>query len=134
MQRAVLPILVLVLQGCSSVPEIKHTRHSFPPNAFTHEPKRPFEKLGLVRARASYVTLDPNQEEDWLCVNYYNRAVRDLLKFARDAGGNGVVSVRSVTYLMDGRQEMHPTAECTDDGEGGEVLVQGIAVKWLPAK
>jgi hypothetical protein len=123
--------VVLVL-GCATVPKHKHPNFSFPENAFIQEPKREFEKLGLVRARVDYATLDVDYEEKALCKNYYNKAVKELLARSKKQGGDAVMDVRSVVFLQDGRYERYPTPECSDEGEEGQVLTEGIAIKWKP--
>jgi hypothetical protein len=94
------------------------------------KPTRPFEFVGWVKTKVNYVTLDPQHDEAQLCENYFNKAVRDLVKQARDHGGDAVIEVRSVVFLVDGRQETYPKAECADDGEEGQVLAVGKAIKW----
>ena len=49
---------------------------------------------------------------------------------AKKQGGDAVIDLKSVVYLEDGRREMYPSAECSDDGIEGQVLCQGIAIKW----
>jgi hypothetical protein len=34
--------------------------------------------------------------------------------------------------LLDGKMEEHETAECSDDGAQGEVLVRGVAIRYKP--
>lgn len=118
--------------ACSSLPEPKIPHHEFPKSAFFGEVKRPYDKLGLVRTKVNYKSVDARFDDQEACKNYFNKAVADLVKRAKDKGGDAVVDVKSVTFLMDGRVETYPSAQCTDDGEGGQVLAQGIAVKWKP--
>jgi len=110
------------------------TKYEFPSgHAYLGEPKdREYVTLGLVKARVDYETLDPNREEGQLCKNYFNKAAGDLVKYARQAGGDAVIDVKSVVFMADGKSETHPKAECSDDGEGGQVLTQGVAIKWKP--
>jgi len=124
----------VTLTACSSLPDIKHSVHRFPKDqAFFDPPKRKFETLGLVRSEVNFPTLDPDSDnEDALCRNYFNQAVKKLVGYAKDAGGDAVIDVKSVVFLMDGRSEMYPKPECSDDGGEGQVLARGIAVKWLP--
>ena len=65
-----------------------------------------------------------------LCRNYFNKAVQDLVKFAHDAGGDAVIDVKSVVLLLDGKTEMYPRPECSDEGAEGQALVRGIAIRW----
>jgi hypothetical protein len=123
--------LSTLLSACASLPAVKHKEYSFPKErAFLGDVKRPYEALGLVRSKVNFQSLDPNREEAELCRNYYNKAVTDLFKFAKDKGGDAVIDVKSVVFLEDGRHELYPTPECSDDGMEGQILTQGIAVKW----
>ena len=93
---------------------------------------RKYEVLGTVRSKAEFPTLDPANEEDALCANYFNKAVKDLVRRAKDKGADAVIKVSSVVFYENGRMESFPRPECSDDGEEGQVLVQGNAIKWLP--
>lgn len=121
--------------GCSTLPSPTVVRYPYPKKfAFTGEPDRPYRTLGVVRTKVSWPTLlSPDVEEKDLCTNYYNKGVIDLVKRARANGGSGIADLKSVTFLVDGRQELHPTAECSDDGEEGQILLQAVAVKWVSA-
>lgn len=131
LQLALSAALAVGLHACASAPaEPKFQKFTFPKNAFVGDVQRPYVALGPVRSKIDYQSLDFNREERELCRNYYNRAVRDLVKFAKRQGADAVVDVKSVTFLLDGRTEMHATPECSDDGGEGQVLTQGIAVKW----
>jgi hypothetical protein len=119
--------------GCGTLPEPKMTKYEWPKDhAYVEEPKRPFSKLGMVKTKVDYPTLDPNHDEDQLCRNYFIKAVSDLVKRAHDAGGDAVMDVRAVTFFEDGSTKTFKTAECFDDGESGQVLAEGIAIKWKP--
>lgn len=122
--------IALLLGSCSTLPEAKVARFRFPKDAHVGDVKRPYRTLGQVRSRADYNTLNPNQEEQSLCRNYYNKAVTDMVRIARKAGASAVIDVKTVVFLEDGRVETHATPECSDDGSEGQVLVQGIAVVW----
>lgn len=127
--------LVLGGMGCSSLPTPKMKPYTFPKEeAFFKAPTRPYRVLGLVRSKADYQSLDPAHEETQLCKNYFNKAVRDLVKMAKDKGGDAVVDVKSVVFLEDGRREEYPAPECSDDGMEGQVLTQGIAIQWIQPK
>ena len=123
-------ILMLGL-GCSSMPEPQHKSYHFPKGkAFVETIKRPYKVLGVVRAKVNFPTLDPTREEVDLCKNYYFKAVKDLVKSAHEQEADAVVEVRSVVFLADGRKELYSTPECSDDGLEGQILVQGLAVRW----
>lgn len=107
-------------------------KHSFPKDAHIGDVKRPYEKLGQVRSKATYATLDPKHDETTLCRNYFNKAVEDLVRRAKKVGADAVIDVRSVTFYEMGGSDTFPRPECSDDGAEGEVLVEGIAVKWKP--
>ena len=121
------------MSGCASLPDPKFKRYEFPKNAFVGEVQRPYSILGPVRSKVDYQTLDPGREESDLCRNYYNKAVRDLVKYAKKQGADAVVDVKSIVFLVDGRTESYATPECSDDGGEGQVLAQGVAVKWKGA-
>ncbi len=128
-------VLVLaVLTACSSVPSPKFSKHKFPEDgAYIGEVKRAYKALGVVRAKVDFPTLDPanpDLDESKLCRNYYNKAVSDLVQAARDKGADAVVDVKSVVFFENGRHETYPTPECSDEGDEGQILAQGIAVKW----
>jgi hypothetical protein len=119
--------------GCATLPTPNVKKYGFPKQfAFFGDVKRPYEALGQVRSRATFQSLDPGHEESELCKNYFNKAVRELVSTAKKQGGDAVIDVKSVVFLEDGRREEYTTAECSDDGMEGEVLCQGIAVKWKP--
>ncbi len=129
----ILSLLSISFLACSSMPTPKHKAYSFPKElAFFGDVQRPYQVLGVVRAKSNFISLDPNHEENALCHNYFNKAVRDLVKIAKTQGGDAVIDVKSVVFLEDGRREMYPSAECSDDGMEGQVLCQAIAVKWKP--
>ena len=109
-------------------------KHDFPQNAFIEPVKnRPYDVVGLVRTKVDYPTLDPKHEEQELCKNYYNQAVRDLVKMAHDKGADAVIDVKSVVfYEGSDKPELHKTPECSDEGDEGQILTQGLAVKWKP--
>src|SRR4051812_17356854 len=125
-----LPCALGVVSGCATMPDPKFKKFTFPKNAFVGNVQRPYKALGPVRSKIDYQTLDPAREEKDLCRNYYNRAVRDLVKYAKKQGADAVIDVKSVVFLVDGRTETYSTPECSDEGGDGQVLTQGIAVKW----
>lgn len=127
-------VFLLLAAGCASRPAvIQHPVFSFPKeSAFTDDVTRPYEVLGQVRARVDFPSLDSNREIEDLCKNYFHKGVRQLVKFAREKGGDAVIGVRSIVFLEDGRREEYPRAECSDDGAEGQLLAQGIAVRWKP--
>lgn len=120
-----------LLGGCASLPEVNHDWHKFPKNAYIEEPGRPYRIIGNVKSKVNFPTLDPKYSEKKLCRNYFNRAVKKLARYAKKAGGDAVVQVRSVVFLLDGKVETHKTPECYDDGAEGQVLAHGMAVKWV---
>lgn len=121
--------------ACTTLPKITHKKYSFPDGkAYLSEPSRPYEKLGVVRSKVNYPTLDPDSDETRLCPNYFNKSVGELVKFAEEKGANAVIQVKSVVFLIDGRREVYPQPECSDDGSEGQVLTEGIAVKWTDQK
>lgn len=125
-------ILVLISISCSTLPTEKHEKYLFPKDeAFVGGVERPYKVLGRVRAKMDYQSFDIAQEDLNLCKNYYNKAVKDLVKMAQKKGGDAVVDVKSVVFLENGRQEVYTTPECADDGMEGQVLTQGIAIKWI---
>ncbi len=123
---------LLTLGACATLPEPVVKPHSFPKDAYIDEPGRPFDTVGLVRTKVEWVSLNPSRDEDELCVNYYNKAVGDLIKRGRERGADAVIRVRTVTFLIDGRHETHRTPQCSDDGGEGQVLAEGIAIRWKP--
>jgi hypothetical protein len=119
--------------GCAThLPEPKMTRYAFPKGkAFVGDVKRPYKKLGQVRTKVNFNTLDWIHEEDQLCRNYYNKAARDLVARADDQGADAVIDIQSVVFNdLDGA-ETYPTPECSDEGQEGQILLQGVAVKWV---
>jgi hypothetical protein len=100
--------------------------------AFIEEPKRAYTKIGQVKTKVDYQSLDPDHEEDALCKNYFKKAVQDLVKRAKDHGGDAVMDVRSVTFFEDGTSKRFKDAQCADDGQSGQVLAEGVAIKWNP--
>jgi hypothetical protein len=106
-------------------------KYPFPKGkAFVGDVKRPYKKLGQVRSKVNFNTLDWIHEEDQLCRNYYNRGVTDLVKRAHEQGADAVIDVRSVVFTDLGGAETFQTPECSDDGQEGQILLEGIAVKW----
>lgn len=121
--------------ACTSMPEVHHKSYTFPKDkAFVGDVKRPYEKLGMVRAEVNFQSLDFSREEDDLCRNYYNKAVRDLVKLAEEKGAQAVIDVKSIVFYQDFRSQVYSTPECSDDGGEGQALVQGVAVVWKDSK
>ena len=121
--------------GCATLPTPKYKAYTFPQEkAHYGNVKKPYETLGLVRSRVNFQTLDPSHDETDLCRNYFNKAVRDLIDTAKKQGGDAVIDIKSVVFMEDGSHQTYPSAECSDDGMEGQVLAQGIAVKWKPPK
>ena len=140
LSHRLLPVLFFLISSCASLPDetVRHERFSFPDSqAFIELPtgihgKRTYKTLGWVRAKAEWSTLDQDVYSEGLCRNYFNKAVRSLLKEAKKVGADAVIQVRSVVFGLDGKIGEFPTPECSDDGNRGEVLVRGIAIKYKP--
>lgn len=97
------------------------------------KPTRRFKVIGPVRVRVNFSSLSPDREEQELCRNFYNKGARDLLKRAkREFRADAVMEVRSVVYYMDGKSKRYPTPECADDGNEGQILMEGKAIRYLP--
>jgi hypothetical protein len=128
---SVLSALFLTV-ACSTLPSPEVKRHVFPrEGVFLGEPERLYDVVGTVRSKATWSTLLlPEMDEQLLCRNYYNRAAQDLLGHAKKAGGDAVMQVRSVVFLLTGKRKTHPTPECSDDGETGEILLEGVAIRY----
>jgi hypothetical protein len=112
----------------------KHSKYAFPKeDASFGEPARPHAVLGTVRTKVEYNSaMTPDSDDDQLCKNYFNKAVLDLVSRSKDQGGDAVKNVRSVVFLLDGRQEFHKSAECADEGGIGQVLAEATAIRWKP--
>ena len=126
-QRA---LILVAVAGCTTLPAPRFTKHEFPKEAYVGDVARPYEVVGTVRSKVNFPSLDPLHEEAELCRNYYNQAVRDLVKFAKQKDADAVIQVKSVVFYEDGKSQTFATPECSDDGEEGQVLTQGTAVKW----
>jgi hypothetical protein len=133
-------VACLVLAGCASaqLPSEHHEHYSFPESrVYIEEPTGkaanvPYKVLGWVRSKANYPTMEQEVNNQTLCRNYYNKAAKSLLKEAKKANADAVIKVRSVVFLIDGKSEVYPTPECSDDGAEGEILLRGIAIKFIP--
>jgi hypothetical protein len=137
--RALLVPLILLAAGCAtSLPAERHSPHAFPQaDVYVEQPlgphlNQPVKPLGWVRTRVRFPTLEQDVNNAALCRNYYNKAAGQLLKEARKVGADAVIQVRSVVLLFSGQMQEFPTPECSDDGAEGEILLKGIAVKYLP--
>lgn len=119
-----------LLSSCTTVPEPRTTWHRWPKGAYLGVPERPFDKLGQVRTRIEYNSLDFENDEAKLCKNYFNKAAADLLHRAKEVGADAVIDVRAVVFQIDGKTDTFETPECSDDGVEGQVLAQAVAVKW----
>lgn len=128
-------ILILLSISCTTLPITDHPDYEFPEEkAFIEAPTKKYEKLGPVRSKVNFSLLDPEFDVLKLCKNYYNRAVKELVKYAERAGGDAVIEVKSVVFYRDGKMEVFKTPECSEDEEEGQVLTRGIAVKWVKEK
>lgn len=129
-----------ILSGscASTLPTEKHATYLFPQeDVYVELPigahmGQPVKPLGWVKARVRYPTLESDTNNSHLCRNYYNKGAAQLLKEARKVGGDAVIQVRSVVFLFSGETQEFATPECSDDGAEGEILLRGIAVKYLP--
>ncbi len=133
------PVLLALLSlgaGCAThLPDPKMTKYAFPKSkAYVGDVKRPYTKLGVVRTKVNFNTLDWVHEEEQLCRNYYNKGVRDLVDRAHDQGADAVIDVKSVVFSDLGGAETFPTPECSDDGQEGQILLQGVAIKWTESE
>ena len=125
-------VAAALLAGCASFSPPKQKSYDFPKGqAYVNEVKRPYYRIGVVRSKVNFPSLDPEHDEQFLCRNYYNKAVADLVKYAKQKGADAVIEVRSVVFFEDGRTQSHKTPECSDDGQEGQILAEGVAVKWL---
>lgn len=123
------------VSACSTVPLPEVDKYELPDrDVYLDEPRRAFKPMKVVRIKESYISLNPKYDEKFLCQNAYNKAVGQLLKRAKNQGADAVVNVRSVVFLLNGEHEIHRSAECADDGAEGQILVQGVAVKWQRPK
>jgi len=128
-------LLVTALFACSSLPDPKYKKYAFPEKDVFVEakPTRRYQAVGSVRVRVNFNSLNPEREDQDLCRNYFNKGAGDLLKRAkRDRKGDAVMDVRSVVYYMDGKTKKFPKPECADDGGEGQVLMEGMAIRYIP--
>jgi hypothetical protein len=125
-----IPLVGAIVSGCATIPESKVTWYKWPKAAYKGVPERDFDKLGQVRTRIEYNSLDFENDENKLCRNFFNKASADLVRRAKEVGADAVIDIRSVVFQIDGRADTFETPECTDDGVEGQVLVQGVAIKW----
>ena len=135
-----LALLVAVGTGCSTPKANKPVEIPvlegplLPKGVLFGKPPYKYKGLGVVRASKTYATLNlemTDELEDAYCRKVFAEAARELLQIAKANGGDGVADVHSVIFLADGRRETFDRPECTDDGEEGEVLAQGVAIKWI---
>ena len=127
-------VVAVFVGGCATLPAPKYKAYTFPQGAHYGNVTKPYQILGLVRSRVNFQTLDASHEETDLCRNYFNKAVRDLIDSSKKQGGDAVIDIKSVVFMEDGSHQTYPSAECSDDGMEGQVLAQGIAIKWKPPK
>jgi hypothetical protein len=142
MMKSCIPAAVLVaaavFSGCASAPPAK--KGAEPSKllsagvSFDDGAGRPYQKVGTVRAWQEFKTeLDESfddKEFQRRCRLAFRDAAAKVLKIAQENGGEAVIQVRSVVFLADGRKEYVAAPECADDGDEGEALVEGIAVRW----
>ncbi len=128
--KVLIGFMLAIGSACTTVPENKIIWHRWPKGVFHGVPERQFEKLGQVRTRIEYNSLDFENDESKLCKNYFNKAADDLLKRAKKVGADAVIDVKAVIFQIDGKTETFDSPECTDDGVEGQVLAQGVAIRW----
>ena len=113
------------------MPSSEFKRYQFPNSASIQDKGgRPYTSLGFVRSKVNFQSLDPTHDENELCRNFYNKAVKELVQYAKEKGGDAVVRVRSVVFYGDGTHKLFPTPECSDDGMEGQILTQGEVIQW----
>jgi hypothetical protein len=126
---------LLATFGCATLPDPKFKAYDFPEGDVyvDRKPTRKYKALGPVRVRVNFDSLNPDRDEQELCRNAWNKGAGDLLKRARrDRKGDAVIDVHSVTYYIDGKSKTHSSAECSDDGQEGQILMEGTAIRWVP--
>jgi hypothetical protein len=123
-------IFFLLLPACTHFSKPSHQWYSFPADAFVEMPSRPYKRVGMVRAKVNFRSFDEVNDEKTLCSNYYNQAVADLVRMAKEKKADAVMLVRSVVFLGSGIQETYVTPECADDGAEGQILTQAVAIQW----
>lgn len=125
--------IVLSFPACSTIPTPEVKKYSFPKESVHVDDgaNARFDKLGVVRTKVNFNSLNPEMEEDSLCRNYYNRAAADLLKKAKkEFRADAVIRVRSVIFFMDGTSKLYDHPECADDGGEGQILLVGEAIRY----
>jgi hypothetical protein len=135
-------VCFVILSACATpqMPVEHHEHHSFPATrVYVEEPTGraegwPYKVMGWVRSKASFPTMEQAVNDPNLCTSYYNKAAKMLLKEAAKVKADAVIKVRSIVFMIDGKAEEHIGPECSDDGAEGEVLLRGIAIKFLPKK
>jgi len=141
MRKSILAAVLVaaaVFSACSSTPPAKKKSEPMKPLpaavSFDDGGGRPYQRVGIVRAWQEFKTeLDESfddQEFQRRCRIAFREAAAKLLRIAQENGGDAVIQARSVVFLADGRKEYVASPECADDGDEGEALVQGMAVRW----
>lgn len=126
--------------ACATLPSASFEKYEFPKGeAFvTTLPTRKFERVGQVRSQKvqySTIGIEEDEENNTLCKNYFNKAVKQLVEYAKKKGADAVIEVKSVTQLMDGKIELHASPECYEDGVAeGQVITVGVAIKYIKEK
>lgn len=121
-----------LLSNCSTLPTQRVKKYSFPPDAQIGVPEKSYAVIGIVKTKVNFSSLDPDHEDSFLCQNYFNKAAIDLVKRAKEKHADAVIDVKSVVFHVDGKISSFPRPECSDDGQEGQVLAQGIAIRWAP--
>jgi hypothetical protein len=127
---------VTLAGGCASLPDSQYQKIPFPKKHahLSETPPFPAEILGVVRAKISFPTTDPEHELEELCLSAFNQGAHDLIKKAKKTykTATDVIGIQSIVFFLDGTKKAYPQAECSDDGNEGQVLMQGQAIAPLP--
>lgn len=125
-------LALLLISACSSVPEADYVPQEMPKQVFVDAPSGMVigTKLGILKTKVNFSTFSSQYDESVLCRNAYRKAAKQIWKMAEKLNAEAVIDFRSVTFYLDGKHETHKTAECSDEGGDGQVLVQGMAVRW----
>lgn len=126
-----------LISGCATMPKEAHELVVFPKDRVFIEKitdrlkdsKESYKPLGTVRTKVNFPVNGEDVEEAVLCKNYYNKGARNLLEEAQKVGADKVDDVASVVFYLDGKSALFKTPECTFDDEGGQILMQGRALK-----
>lgn len=118
--------------ACTTLPEPTIEKYSAPENVYVgkSQPERPIERLDKVHVKINFPSMNHQWDDKALCENFFKKAEQELVKKSKKLGGDGVIEIHSVVFLMNGKRETHSTPECSDDGEEGQILAEGVAFKY----